>query len=80
MNWEDLDLDDLVDEVENILYTHAKSPKLSFEESLDILDRVEGVIQRFTFNTEKSRRLFESDTSPVVDLLRKAVGGSKTRY
>lgn len=80
MNWEDLDLDDLVDEVENHLYLHAKSPKLSFEEAIDILDRVEGVIQRFTFNTEKSRRLFESDTSPVVDLLRKAVAGSKTRY
>jgi hypothetical protein len=79
-NWEDIDVDDLVDEVEDILYSHAKVPKMSFEDALSLLDKVEGVIFKFTFNTDKSRRLFETDTSPVVDLLRKTIAGSKTRY
>jgi len=76
----DLDVGELLDKVESILYKHAKYPCSSISESLRHLDEVEAMIFVFTYKTEMSRLKYETETSPIIDLVRKGVWGSKTRY
>lgn len=76
----DLDIMEKLDDVEHVLYNHAKYQNVSIESALSILDEVESMIHLFTYKTEISRVRYEHDTSPVIDLIRKGVLGSKTRY
>jgi len=86
--WEDLILDwspdfdtcDLVDEVEDTLYTHAKYQNCSFSKALEILDKVEGLCYKFTYNTGVDKKKFETSASPVIMLMRKSLGLVKSSY
>lgn len=76
----DMDVGDLLDRVESILYKHAKYNHIKVEDAMKSLDDVESMIFAFTYKTEISRVRYENDTSPVIDMVRKGVLGSKTRY
>uniref|UniRef100_A0AAU7YB44 RNA-dependent RNA polymerase n=1 Tax=Exserohilum turcicum mitovirus 4 TaxID=3229028 RepID=A0AAU7YB44_9VIRU len=76
----DLDVMEEVDRVESILYRHAKYPNVSVESAMKVLDQVESMIHIFTYKTEISRVRYETEVSPVIELVRKGVLGSKTRY
>jgi len=76
----DMDTGELLDKVEKALYKHAKYSHMTIEQSFKLLDEVEAMIFSFTYKTEISRLRYEAETSPVIDLVRKGVFGSKTRY
>lgn len=72
--FEDLDIADFADEVEDQLYQHAKYPRYSIPQALATLDKVESLIFKFTFKTEMSRSRYEKDSSPILKLIRKSEG------
>jgi hypothetical protein len=76
----DLDTGELLDDIEKILYKHAKYGHVKIEEALKHLESVESMIFTFTYKTDISRLRYETETSPVIDLIRKGVFGSRTRY
>jgi len=76
----DMDVGELLDEVESTLYQHAKYSHITIRTSLSLLDKVEAMIFAYTYKIEISRVKYELDTSPIIDLVRKGVFGSKTRY
>lgn len=81
MDWHgDFDVSDLVDDVENTLYDHAKYQNCSFTEALEYLDKVEKACYRYTYNTGTDKKKFETSTSPVIMLLRKSLGAVKSSY
>jgi hypothetical protein len=65
---------DLVDDVEDTLYNHAKYQHITIPQSIEILDRVDAMIFKFTFKTELSHAKFDRDGSPILKLLRKSEG------
>lgn len=81
-NWErDMDINELVDDVENALYRHAKYPVISYTEAERYLERVETMIFLYTYRTDISRLKFESEKSMVLDMVRKSQWGtSSTPY
>lgn len=70
----DLDVSDFCDEVEDLLYNHAKYNHVSVSEALATLGRVEALIYKFTLKREISRVKFEKDSSPILTLMRKSEG------
>jgi len=74
------DVLDMLDKVENTLYLHAKIGNVSIPDALSLLDEVEVMIFKFTYKTDISRLRYESEKSPIIELLRKGVLGSKTKY
>lgn len=76
----DMDVGWLLDKIESVLYKHAKYNHIKVEEAMSLLGDVEAMIFTFTYKTEISRLKYETDTSPVIDMVRKGVLGSKTRY
>nr|UJT32089.1 RNA-dependent RNA polymerase [Botrytis cinerea mitovirus 10] len=80
IEFSDLDVSDFCDEIESMLYRHAKYPKYSISEALSTLDRVENLIFRFTFKTEMSRSKYEQDSSPIIKMLRKSEGSIPIPY
>lgn len=70
----DLDVVDKVDDIEDILYRHAKSPNVELGRAVEILGDVEALIFKFTFRTEIARSLYEKESSPILRLLRKSEG------
>jgi len=75
-----LDVLEELDRVESILYKHAKIGNVSLPKALKILDEVESMIFTFTYKVEISRQKYETEKSPIIDMIRKGVFGSKTRY
>jgi hypothetical protein len=70
----DLDVSDRCDEVEDLLYKHAKYNHVSVSEALATLGQVEALIFKFTLKREISRVKFEKDSSPILTLMRKSEG------
>jgi len=70
----DLDITDEADDVEDLLYRHAKFPCVDFKQALDLLGKVEALVFKFTFKAEISRSKYERESSPVLKLLRKSEG------
>nr|BBG56023.1 RNA dependent RNA polymerase [Fusarium boothii mitovirus 1] len=75
-----LDPYDKVDEIESILYRHAKTPSCSVGQALTILEEVNSLVFKFTFKTEISRVKYEKDSSPILQLLRKSEGRIPINY
>lgn len=79
-NLSGFDPSDLADDIEDILYRHAKTQDVSVSTALSWLDKVEAQIFKFTFKTEKSNSKFEKDSSPILKLLRKSEGSILIPY
>lgn len=79
-NLSDLDISDKVDDVEDILYKHAKYPNVTVEKALETLSMVESLIFKFTYKTELSRSKFDKESSPLLKLLRKSEGSILIPY
>jgi hypothetical protein len=62
------------EDIEDKLYFHAKSRRVTIDEALKILEDVEGQIFRFTFKTQVSRIKYDKVTSPVLEAIRKSQG------
>lgn len=71
---------DLVDEIEDKLYRHAKYPIFSVSEALSELEKVNSLVFKFTFKTEISRIKYEKDSSPILTLFRKSEGNISIPY
>nr|WAK72403.1 MAG: RNA-dependent RNA polymerase [Nigrospora oryzae mitovirus 1] len=62
------------EDVEDKLYFHAKSRRVTVDEALKILEDVEGQVFKFTFKTQVSRIKYDKVTSPVLESIRKSQG------
>jgi len=62
------------EDIEDKLYFHAKSRRVTVDEALKILEDVEGQIFRFTFKTQVSRIKYDKVSSPVLEAIRKSQG------
>jgi hypothetical protein len=80
VGFSDLDLYTVVSDIEDTLYQHSKYRHITYHQSMEILDRVEGLIFRFTFKTEISRAKFVRESSPILSLLRKSEGNILIPY
>lgn len=76
----DFDPHELVDDIEELLYKHAKFNHIGLKEAVESLEKVNLEIFHFTLRTESSNSKYEKEGSPIIRLMRKSEGSILIPY